>query len=423
VTAQHPRRRIDEPARRSDDDGPVAPGTERTELMVRQRNSTASAIMRAIVRDGPLGRKELSSAIGVSFTTITKTVAELLALGALTESEPPALRGAGRPVTPLDVPSAQRLVVGGHLHPESTSCGAYTLRGDLVTWRSASACGRTRRERIEEAAELVGAVVGEVGTAAVTGIGMTTPWAELHHGQPPPLVADVDPAALSTGLREHLPHPVRVEPNVRAQALEHYWWGGGGDDVLTVLVGRSVGVAQMRSGDLVWNGPGAGGLVSHIVVPGSTYPCDCGQVGCIKATCTDDALLRRAVASGLLPPGSLQRDLYPADDTEALRELRLARAEELGRVIPLIMSLVAADETTVRGRVGTPDEISTCIDIIRRRYRELVGREAEVRFHDRHRPDYWPHASAALALDHYLASPLWHEGNRASRATGSCHVT
>lgn len=92
-------------------------------------------------------------------------------------------------------------------------------------------------------------------------------------------------------------------------------------------------------------------------------------------------------------------------------------------MIPLIMSLVAPGETTVRGRVGTPDEISTCITMIRRRYRELVGREAEVRFYDRRRPDYWPHASAALALDRYLASPLWHEGNRALRATGSCHVT
>ncbi|TDE91539.1 ROK family protein [Occultella glacieicola] len=393
----------------------MASPTERTELMVRQRNSTASAIMRTIVRDGPLGRKELSSVTGVSFTTITKTVTELLALGALTESAPPAPRGAGRPVTPLDVPSVRRLVLGGHLHPESTSCGAYTLRGDLVTWRSAPASGRTERERIEEAAELVDAIVTEVGTAAVTGIGMTTPWAELHHGQPPPLVADVDPDALHTGLREHLSHPVRVEPNVRAQALEHYWWGGGGNDVLTVLVGRSVGVAQMRGGDLVWDGPGAGGLVSHVVVPGSTYPCDCGQVGCVKATCTDDALLRRAVATGLLPPGSLQRDLYPDDDTEGLRRLRRARAEDLGRVIPLIMSLVAPGETTVRGKVGTPEEIDACIDMIRRRYRELVGRDAKVRFYDHRRPDYWPHASAALALDAYLASPLWHEGDRAMR--------
>jgi hypothetical protein len=163
-------------------------------------------------------------------------------------------------------------VLGGHLHPESTSCGAYTMRGVVVTWRTAAASGRTQAERIEEAAELVESIVPKVGSAAVTGIGMTTPWAELRHGQPPPLVADVDPHALYTGLREHLSHPERVEPNVRAQALEHYWWGGGGDDVLTVLVGRSVGLALMRGDDLVWDGPGAGGLglVSHLVVLGSS---------------------------------------------------------------------------------------------------------------------------------------------------------
>jgi predicted NBD/HSP70 family sugar kinase len=264
---------------------------------------------------------------------------------------------------------------------------------------------------------LIGEVVDEVGAAAVLGIGVTTPWAEVHHGQPPPLVADVDSDELLKGLRERLPQPIRVEPNVRALALEHYWWGGGGDDVLTVLVGRSVRVAQMRGGELVGDGPDAGGLVSHIVVPGSEFPCECGQVGCVKATCTDDALVRRAVDAKLLPTGSVQRDLYPDEDTEQLRRLRQDRAAELGRVVPLIMSLVAPGETTIRGRVGTEDEISTCIEAIRLRYRELVGREASVRYYDESRRGYWAHASAALALDSYLASPLEHEADRSSRDT------
>ncbi|MFT7927566.1 hypothetical protein, partial [Salmonella enterica] len=91
----------------------------------------------------------------------------------------------GRPVVPLDVPAAQRLVVGAHMHPGSTSCGAFTLRGEQVAFRTTAAGGRTQRERIEEAARLVDDVVTEAGVAAVLGIGMTTPWAEVHHGQPP----------------------------------------------------------------------------------------------------------------------------------------------------------------------------------------------------------------------------------------------
>ncbi|MFC7621696.1 ROK family protein [Microlunatus sp. GCM10028923] len=386
--------------------------TARTGLMVRQRNVTASAVMRAIVREGPSGRKELAAATGATFTTITKTVAELIELGALAESPPAAPRGVGRPVVPLDVP-ATRLVVGAHLHPERTSCGAFTLRGDQVAWRSATATGSTRTERIAEAVQLVADIVAEAGAADVLGVGMATPWAEAHHGEPPPLLADVDHDELRRGLRERLPHPVRLEPNVRALAVEHYWWGGGGDDVLTVLVGRSVRAAQIRGGELSWDSPGAGGLVSHLVVPGSDRPCSCGQRGCIKATCTDDALVRRAVEAELLPAGSSQHDLYPADDTAGLRELRQARAEELGRVIPLIMSLVAPGETIVRGRLGRPDEIDACIEAIRHRYRALVGREANVRYDDSTRPGYWARASAALALDRYLATPLEQEQERA----------
>ncbi len=383
--------------------------------MVRQRNATASAIMRTLVREGPIGRKELAAATGVSFTTITKTVAELIELGALTEAAPAAPRGAGRPAVPLDLPGRQRLVVGAHLHPGSTTCGAFTLRGERVAWRAAPAHGRTQRERIEEAAQLVDEVVTEAGVEAVLGIGMVTPWAEVHHGAPPPLLSDVDHDELRAGLRRRLPHPVRLEPNVRAMAVEHYWWNDGGDDVLTVLVGRSVRVAQMRGGELVWDGPGAGGLVSHLVVPGSGFGCECGQVGCVKATCTDDALVRRAVAGGLLPPGSAQHDLYPRTDPEPLRQLRRDRAEELGRVIPLIMSLVAPAQTVVRGRLGTPEEISACIDAIRHRYRALVGRDPDVKYYDGGRPDLWARGSAALALDRYLASPLEHETSRLVR--------
>jgi Fic family protein len=46
------------------------------------------------VRQGLLGRKELSAVTGVSFTTITKTVMELLEIGALTEeAKAPPQRG------------------------------------------------------------------------------------------------------------------------------------------------------------------------------------------------------------------------------------------------------------------------------------------------------------------------------------------
>lgn len=395
--------------------------TERTELMVRQRNGTASAVMREIVRGGPAGRKELASRTGVSFTTITKTVTELLELGALVESAPGVSSRAGRPVVPLDVPGSSRLVVGAHLHPQSTSCGAFTLRGEQVLWRDARAVGQTRRERTEEAAAFVHDVVTEVGADAVLGIGLATPWAEVHHGGPPPLSNDVDHDELRDALSARLPHPVRLESNVRALAVEQHWWSAVGDDVLTVLIGRAVGVAQMRGDELVGDGSVPGGLVSHLVVPGSTYPCECGQVGCIKVTCSDDALLQRAVEAGVLPPGPLQRDLYPHDDvdTPALRQMRRERAEALSRVLPLIMSMVAPKTTLVRGWVGINDEIDSCIEATRRRYRELVGRDADVRHYGRARNDFWAHASSALALDRYLAAPLQYEDDRASRIAGA----
>ncbi|TCC34722.1 hypothetical protein [Kribbella sindirgiensis] len=77
--------------------------------------------------------------------------------------------------------------------------------------------------------------------------------------------------------------------------------------------------------------------------------------------------------SHLVVPGS------EYEDTEQLRQLRQARAQDLGRVVPLIMS---------------------------------------VRYYEGSRGFNWPHASAALALDRYLAAPLEHELDRAARDPG-----
>ncbi|WP_175477143.1 ROK family protein [Ruania alba] len=384
------------------------PGTS-TQLMVRQRNSTAAAIVRALLAEGPLGRKELAASTGASFTTITKLVTELLERGDLEEiPQARPRRSAGRPTIPIDVPQRGRVLLGAHLHPQHTSCGAYTLRGEQLLYRSLPTAAHTSQERIGEVVGLVRDVADAVGVDAVLGIGVSKPWDEFWAGPRPQQVVDVDHTGLLDGLRARIDLPIRVDSNVQALALDQHWWDGYDGNVLSILVGRSVRIAQMRGDSLVLEGPTGGGVVSHLVVPGSTAPCNCGQTGCVRVTCTDDALLTQAVDAGLLPSDAMQRDLYPpaAADSPGLADLRRCRALALGQFVPLLMGLLQPDQTVISGPLGTQDEIQECLELIRTRHAELTGHTARVHRHARFGPETWPRASAALALDSYLAAPL-----------------
>lgn len=394
--------------------------TGRTQLMESQRNSTAAAILRVILRDGPLGRKQLADTTGSSFTTITRSVRKLLERGAIVEAA--ALRSpdsVGRPVMPLDLPGPERLVVGTHLHPQRTSVGAFTLRGERVHDAFRAAVGTSTVERAREAAALTRDVLDELGGSTVAGIGVATPWAEHRLPSLGPRPWDIGYDVMTEAMRAATGLPVWVDSNVRALAVEQHWWGGLRGNVLTILIGRSIGLAQMREEELVWSGRGTGGIVSHIQVPGSEQSCDCGQLGCIAATCTDDALLERAIASGALPPGFRQQDLLETapKGSDRLTALRAERARELSLVLPPLIDLVDPDLTILRGNFGTPEEIERCLDLIRDRYRTIVGRDVQVE----HRPPTgggdWARASAALAVHGYVNAPLL--GDDAEVATGT----
>lgn len=392
-----------------------------TQLMVRQRNSTARAILRALLAEGPLGRKQLAASTGTSFTTITKLVADLLERGALEESPAPRLqRSAGRPSIPIDVSRRGRVLLGAHLHSEHTSYGAFTLRGERLLYRSLPTSARTPRERIDEVAQVLREGVDEMGTGTIVGIGVSKPWDEFWTGPRPQQVVDVDHNDLLDGLRTRIDLPIRVDSNVQALALDQHWWDGYVGNVLSILVGRSMRIAQMRDDDLILEGPMGGGVVSHLVVPGSTAQCNCGQIGCARVTCTDDALLTRAVEVGLLSRDALQRDLYPtpAQDSSGLADLRRQRARALGQFVPLLIDLFQPDQTVISGPLGTQEEIRECMELIRERHAELTGHAARVHHHARLGPNMWPRASAALALDSYLAAPMAVEQRIAARKGG-----
>ncbi len=380
--------------------------TARTPLMQEQRNRTASQILRCLLRNGPQGRKRLTAATGRSSTTVTKVINELLITGAVVESTPTPPRGAGRPEVPVEL-SPDRVVVGIHLYFNRITVSVHTLRGEelasVVHRQPLSADDPTKdfTSTVAGAAEIANELLAGVpGTPVGIGVATGGGWQGGDQtGANQWRIQEIEQI-----LTPRMSAPVTVDTNVHALALEQHWWEHIDGDVLTLFVGRSIGIAHMRHDALQLGRFGRGGSIDHLIVPGATQPCSCGQCGCVEASCGNFALHSAAVRQGLLPPETplLIMSGSPEERLPALEPLYLERALHLGRVLPAVIRMYEPELTIIRAAMNEA-EWEACAGTALDRYRTITGTDTRI---DSHTITSWPRASAALALDAWLNQPL-----------------
>lgn len=380
--------------------------TARTPLMQEQRNRTASQILRSLLHDGPQGRKRLTAATGRSSTTVTKVINELLAAGAVVESAPTPARSAGRPEVPLEL-SPDRIVVGIHLYFNRITVSVHSLRGEelasVVRRHPLSVEDSVRHfaSIVAGAAELAEELLSDVpGTPVGVGVATGGGWqGGDHSGANQWRIQEIEDI-----LSPVMSAPVTVDTNVNALALEQHWWEHIDGDVLTLFVGRSIGIAHMRNDALQMGRFGRGGSIDHLIVPGATQLCSCGERGCVEASCGNFALHSAAVSQGLLPADTplLIMSGYPEDRLPVLEPLYLERAYTLGRMLPTVLRMHEPERTIIRAAMNEA-EWEACRGTALERYHAITGTDARIECRPIHS---WPRASAAVALGAWLDQPL-----------------
>ncbi|MFI6500479.1 ROK family protein [Nonomuraea typhae] len=215
---------------------------------------TARGLVLRLLRDtGPLPRAELARRSGLSATTMTKVVAQLIDEGCVVESASTALR-VGRPATDVALVPGSYWVIGVGL-------GRIGL-GDLL--------GRPHAARplTGELPQEIGNLLTDHGVdrARVLGVGVAVP-------EPPgPRLAER--LACSSGLAAVADH------DARAMALAEARYGCRARDVLYVHVDKEV-----RAGAVLDGRPFGGGVIDlgHLRVAEQGPACACGGTGCLAA--------------------------------------------------------------------------------------------------------------------------------------------
>ena len=287
-------------------------------------------VLRTIYEGGSPSRADVARLTGLTRTSVSDLVSDLLMTGLVAEAGRGPSSGGKAPILLRVVPDA-RLLIGLDLAEAAFSGAVVNLRGGIVRAVSLPLEGRDGQAAVDLVFQLIDELASGV-TQPLLGIGIGAPgvvdsergvvrWA-VNLGW-----ADVELGRL---VRERYRLPVAIANDSQAAALAEHTLGSGEifEDLVVIRVGRGIGAGVILSGQL-YQGDGFGaGEIGHTTMIDGGDLCRCGRRGCLETVASMRALVEQAGAAG---DAELVAAFHAGD--EPARSAVLAGARALGLAI------------------------------------------------------------------------------------------
>lgn len=299
------------------------------------------AVLSMMRQHAHVSRAHLAELTGLSTTTISNLVSELLEQGIVTEEgaiKAAPRQGAGRPRTLLRLVPEARHAVGIHIGVGQLRVAVADLKANLLNYHSLDhSLDSSAEEVLRSAAAMVDEALSQSGVdrAKVVGVGVGASGLVNPH-------TGVNVMAPNLGWRDvpirdwlagKLALPVCVDNNARAMALGEALFGAGKDVRALAFVYARIGVgAGLVVEERLYRGSAAGaGEIGHTtMVPNGGEPCRCGNSGCLETLVSEPAIVRLAeTLASQDGEGILAAHLHNEQGTVMERILRAARAGDL----------------------------------------------------------------------------------------------
>ena len=258
-----------------------------------------------LLRDeGALPRITLARLTGLSPTSITRVVNQLISEGIVAEGATISPTRLGRPATEVALRPDSRFVVGAQIGVGSVSVGLVDLLGRPVDVETFSFARASRPEEVLRlVATFINGFVDRHGRDNILGVGVAAPGpvdAERRRLLLP-IHLQWEDVAVADVLEPLLRLPVTVEHNVRAMALAESRFGLGKGTAAVAFVYLRTGLG---AGLVVDGQPFSGGVhgaleLGHMRTSDRGLPCVCGGSGCLETVVSDRALRARALRAGV----------------------------------------------------------------------------------------------------------------------------
>ncbi|MGO4380043.1 ROK family protein [Pseudoduganella sp. RAF19] len=290
------------------------------------------ALVRQLCSQPGLSRAALAEIVGLTKSTVSMLVRELLDEGWLTESELRATGALGRRATPLHIDGSRLALLGADLGIGEARIVATSLLGDVLAERvlpyadatNPDACIAAAAASMADLARPGGELHGRTMLGVGVGLhGVVDDVTGVLHYAPHMGWRNVD---VANQLRSHfqgtalagLPLFVQNEANVAALAELEFSGQVDADPLIYLSIGYGVGAGIIVNGRLLTGLYGFAGEVGHTILQQGGPPCSCGRRGCADALIGLQALLDEVY--GKLPgagPEHLERLFQQAEAGEA----------------------------------------------------------------------------------------------------------
>ena len=388
-----------------------------THAQTRQHNHRL--VLRTVYDFGPISRAEVARSTGLTRTTVSDVVVDLLDEGMVEEVGRGPSTGGKAPIL-LGIVDDARLVIGLDLGENAFAGALVNLRGEIRTVVELPVDGRDG----DEALALVFRLVDELIAGAKSrplGIGVGTPGLVDSRTGTIRWAVNLDWQDLPLGglLAERYDLPANVVNDSQAAALAEYTFGADGrrrPNLVTIKVGRGIGAGLVLNGSL-FQGDGFGaGEIGHVAVVDDGAACRCGRFGCLETVASSRAITARAVelAEELATPlpSTGEPDIDDiiaafAAGNPAARTAAFEAARFLGRAVAGLIGALNVGRIVLDGPVTAfGDEwLAAVADEARRRALGLLAADTELEF-GRLAPNVVVRGASALLINRELGLSL-----------------
>jgi predicted NBD/HSP70 family sugar kinase len=344
------------------------------------REGNRKRVVDALRERGLASRAELARMTGLSRSTISTIVADLLEAGLAGErdGQPSGESHAGRPPVMVALNRSAGLAVGldfGHRHLRvAVSDLSHTVLAE--TWCEMDV-DHSADQGLDKAAEFVERVLDEAGAnrERVIGVGMGLPapidraTGSVQASSILPGWVGVDAAAEAAS---RLGLPVEVENDANLGALAELVWGAakGRSEVAYIKVSSGIGAGLISGGRLQHGVGGTAGEIGHTLLAEGGPVCRCGNRGCLETLASSRAIAELLSASRGEPVSTRRLlDLCAAGDAAAQRLIGDA-GRAIGVAVANLCNMLNPESVIVGG------DLSAAGEVLLAPLREVVHRNA-----------------------------------------------
>ncbi|GAA1405752.1 ROK family protein [Oerskovia paurometabola] len=382
------------------------------ELLKFAPRPTGAGDMFQLLRDGqPRTRADLAAITGQARSTIAARIDLLMASGLIAPAGEASSTGGRPPVTFAFSPGA-RIVLAVDLGATHARLAVTDLASNVLAEVDAPLAISDGPENVlawvaETGEKLIATTGRDLKDLVSVGVGLPGP-VEHSTGRPinPPIMPAWDDVDVPAILKRTFDASVLVDNDVNIMALgEHRTAWPGVSDLLFVKVATGIGAGVISDGELRRGAQGAAGDIGHIAVPNATdTPCRCGNIGCLEAVASGQAIAGALKKEGLEAANSGDVvSLVRGGDLMASHAVRQA-GRDIGAVLAACVSLLNPSMIVVGGVIADAGEhlIAGIREIVYQRSLPLATQHLRI-VTSQARGQAGVLGASAMAIDHVLS--------------------